>query len=121
MTPEALRVLEGEIEMAVRCAPGVWNVYRSGSLIAHLLRAGTAAIGQQKDKESIVSVAWMHGGIVVEASIGVDLSAPAGQTLRTVHETIDDLLQTKGLRRRGITLSIAYVHWHEAPDIERAR
>lgn len=114
MTPETQFALAGAIEAAVRATPGVRNVYRSGSLVSNLLRAGAAALGAQKNAEPIVGLAWRHGGVAVEASIGVDFGSAAAETLRSAQEAIENLLRAEGVNRREITLTVAYVHPREA-------
>lgn len=114
MTAEERAGLSTRIEQAVRGTDGVRNVYRSGSLISNLLRAGAAALGASRDGEPIVSVASGPGGIAVEASIGVDTGAQAAAVLQAAHQAIDALLHAEGMPRESITLTIVYVQSREA-------
>ncbi len=111
MTPEACAELASSIEETIRTTPGVRNVYRSGSLISNLLRVGAAALGVRKDDEPIVAVAPAGDGVAVavEASIGVDEDAPAGETLRAVHAAVAALLATRGVGHDSITLTVVHV------------
>lgn len=97
------------IEAAVRATPGVRNVYRSGSLISNLLRAGVAALGRRQEDEPLVSVVPAGEGVAVEASIGVDSDARSADTLRAVHVVIDAVLEERGLRRDSVTLTVVHV------------
>lgn len=105
--------LAAQIEEVVRATAGVRGVYRSGSLISNLLRAGTAALGPQSEEQPIIAVVSGERGVVVEASIGVDFRSRAAEILRAVHEAIDALLSAEGLDRDSITLSVVYV---QSPD-----
>ena len=60
------------IEAALRACSGVRGVYRSGSLVSNLLRAGASAWGNERGAEPIVSVAAGAEGVAVEAAIGVE-------------------------------------------------
>ncbi len=111
---DAGAVVAAEIEKAVRATPGVRSVYRSGSLISNLLRAGAAALGGRPEDEPLVSVAPVGDGIAVEVSIGVDSAAGSGDTLRAVHAAIDAVLATQGLRSDSITLTVVHVQPAEA-------
>lgn len=113
MTADARAELAARIEQVVRATSGVRNVYRSGSLISNLLRAGAAALGASREDEPIVSVAAGTGGIAVEASIGIDVGSRAAAVLRAAHESIDALLRADGLLRESITLTIVYVQSRE--------
>lgn len=97
------------IEATLRSVPGVRSVYRSGSLISHLLRAGAEAIGARKDDEPIVSVVAAGDGVAVEATIGADAGARSADVLHAVHTAIDTLLGARGVRRESITLTVAHV------------
>lgn len=101
--------LAAAIESAVRSTPGVRSIYRSGSLISHLLRAGAEAIGVRTDDEPIVSVVVAGDGVAVEATIGVDGDARSADVLHAVHTAIDGLLGMRGMRRESITLTVAHV------------
>jgi hypothetical protein len=97
------------IEATLRSTPGVRSVYRSGSLISHLLRAGAEAIGVRKDDEPIVSVAAAGDGVAVEATLGVDAGARSADILHAGHAAVDALLGARGVRRESITLTVAHV------------
>ncbi|WAA66993.1 hypothetical protein [Microbacterium oxydans] len=106
--------LAAAIEAAVRATPGVRNVYRSGSLISHLLRVGAAAIGVRADDAPIVSVVRAEDGAAVEVSIGVDADARSAEVLSAVRAAIDGLFAARGLRRTGLTLTVVHVPSREA-------
>jgi hypothetical protein len=114
MTPETSAALAADLEGLILATAGVRSVYRSGSLISNLLRAGAAALGSQRDGDPVVAVMWRHGGVAVEASLGIDSGTPASQTLHAVQAAIDAFLSAAGLRRESITLGVAYVHSREA-------
>lgn len=109
MTANARAELAARIEQVVRGISGVRNVYRSGSLISNLLRAGAAALGASREDEPIISVAAGTGGIAVEASIGIDVGSRAAGVLRAAHESVDALLRAEGVPRESITVTIVYV------------
>ncbi|WP_262003510.1 hypothetical protein [Microbacterium sp. Mcb102] len=111
---DAGAVVAAEIEKAVRASPGVRSVYRSGSLISNLLRAGAAALGGRPEDEPLVSVAPVGDGIAVEVSIGVDSDARSADALRAVHAAVDAVLETRGLRPDSITLTVVHVQSAEA-------
>lgn len=114
MTPEVRTGLAQEIEGAVRATPGVRNVYRSGSLISNLLRAGAVALGVGDDERPIVSVVVRDEGVAVEASLGVDVTASSGVVLREAYERVDAVLRAAGLQRESITLTVVYVQSRDA-------
>jgi len=109
MRAEERDELAAAIEATLRSTPGVRSVYRSGSLISNLLRAGAEAIGVRKDDEPIVSVVAAGDGVAVEATLGVDSGAKSAEILRTVHAAIDALLGARGMQRESITLTVAHV------------
>lgn len=109
MRAEERDELAAAIEATLRSTPGVRSVYRSGSLISNLLRAGAEAIGVRKDDEPIVSVVAAGDGVAVEATLGVDSGAKSAEILRAVHTAIDALLGVRGIRRESITLTVAHV------------
>lgn len=106
--------LAAAIEAAVRATPGVRSVYRSGSLISNLLRAGAAALGGRQEDEPLVSVAPVGDGVAVESSIGVDSDARSADALRAAHVAIEAVLEARGLRRDSITLTVVHVQSAEA-------
>ena len=114
MTPALRAQLAADVEDALLTTVGVKNVYRSGSLISHLLRAGAAALGRHDEGEPVVTVVAGEQGALVEASVGIDVSAPAVVILRAAHEAIDELLRSAGLHRESITLTVVYVQSQEA-------
>ena len=114
LTSDARAALAARIEEVVRATPGVRNVYRSGSLISNLLRAGAAALGNRGDGEPIISVASRVEGIAVEASLGLDVHSRASAVLHSAYEAIDTLLRVEGLVRASITLTVVYVQSREA-------
>lgn len=97
------------VEAAVRATPGVRAVYRSGSLISHLLRVGAAAIGVGADDAPIVSVAPIGDGVAVEAAIGVGFGARSADILRAVHAAIEAELGARNMRPESITLTVVHV------------
>lgn len=109
MRAEERDELAAAIEATLRSTPGVRSVYRSGSLISNLLRAGAEAIGVRKDDEPIVSVVAAGDGVAVEATLGVDSGAKSAEILRTVRAAIDALLGARGIQRESITLTVAHV------------
>ena len=109
MSTEALAALAAAIEETVWATPGVRTVYRSGSLISNLLRAGAAALGARKEDEPIVSVVPSGAGVSVEASIGVDAGGGAGDTLRAVRAAVDSVLAERGVPRDSLTLTVVHV------------
>lgn len=106
---EGRRELAARIEQVLRAQDGVRGVYRSGSLISNLLRAGAAALGATRDAEPIVSVAAGARGAAVEASIGVDAGAASGEVLREARAAVEVVLAEQGYPRESITLVVAYV------------
>lgn len=109
MDAEARRELSAHIEQALRAQDGVRGVFRSGSLISNLIRAGAAALGGTRDGEPIVSVATGAGGVAVEASLGVDAGAASGEVLRRARAAVDAVLAERGHARESITLVVAYL------------
>lgn len=109
MDGEARRELSARIEQALRAQEGVRGVYRSGSLISNLIRAGAAALSGTREGEPIVSVASGPGGVAVEASLGVDADAASGEVLRDAYAAVDAVLAAHGRERESITLVVAYV------------
>ncbi|WP_233486693.1 hypothetical protein [Zhihengliuella sp. ISTPL4] len=97
------------IETALRACSGVRGVYRSGSLVSHLVRAGAAAWGNERGAEPIVSVAAGADGVEVEAAIGADGRVASVATLRHACDAVDAVLRADGLRRGRLTLTVAYV------------
>lgn len=114
MATEPTAAIAAEIEAAVRATPGVRSVYRSGSLISNAIGEGAVAIGVKSATESLISVRRGSLGVSVEASIGIDFSSDAAETLRAVHAAIDALLSAQGVVRERITLTIVYVQSREA-------
>lgn len=106
--------LAERIEAAVLSTPGVRSVYRAGSLVANLVEAGAAALGVRSETEPVVSVAVTEAGAHVEASIGVEYTAPAAATLRAVRDAIGSVLSADALPCAGIALTVAYVHPRES-------
>lgn len=101
--------LAAVVEATLRSTPGIRSVYRSGSLISNLLRAGAEAIGVRRDDEPIVSVVAVGDAVAVEATLGVDSGVRSADTLQDAHAAIDALLETRGVRRESITLTVAHV------------
>lgn len=114
MATEPSAALAAEIEAAVRATPGVRNVYRAGSLISNVIGAGAVALGVSRADEPLVAVSRGEQGVVVTASIGIDFSASAADTLRATHDAIDALLAAQGATRERITLTVVYVQSREA-------
>ncbi|WP_431792318.1 hypothetical protein [Microbacterium paraoxydans] len=104
------------IEAALRACSGVRGVYRSGSLVSNLLRAGASAWGKERGVEPIVSVAAGADGVAVEAAIGVDGRVRSVATLRHARDAVDAVLRAEGLRRGSLTLTVAYVQSAVEPE-----
>ena len=113
MSAQERRDIAAAIETVVRSTPGVRSVYRSGSLISNLVRAGAAAMGVRTDDEPIVSVVSGGEGVAVEATVGVASDARSADVLQAVHAAIDILLRERDLQRESITLTVAHVQAHE--------
>jgi len=114
MSSEECAELAVVIEDAVRATPGVRTLYRSGSLISNLLRAGAAALGVRKDDEPIVAVVPAGDGVAVEASIGVDAGARSAEALQAAQLAVEAVLAARGVRRDSITLTVVHVQSREA-------
>jgi hypothetical protein len=108
--------LAADIEAAIRATPGVRSLFRSGSLISNLLRAGVAALGGRQEDEPLVSVAPAGDGFAVEVSIGVDSGAESGSTLRAVRAAVDAVLEARGVVRDGLALTVVHVQSGESTD-----
>ncbi|MEV8170032.1 hypothetical protein [Microbacterium sp. NPDC077057] len=109
LTKEERADLAIRIETALRACSGVRGVYRSGSLVSNLVRAGAAAWGVERGADPIVSVTAAPEGVAVEAAIGVDGRVSSVATLRHARDTVDAVLHADGLRRDRLTLTVAYV------------
>lgn len=109
IAPGERRELAAVIEDVVRATPGVRNLYRSGSLISHLLRAGAAALGARPEEEPLVSIAPSDGGIAVEVSLGVDAAERSGDVVRAVHGAVAAMLEARGVRGTSIALTVVHV------------
>lgn len=120
MQAEEREELAAAIEATLRSTPGVRSVYRSGSVISQLLRLGAEAIGARKDDEPMVSVIVADGGVVVEATLGVESTARSGDILHAGHGAVDALLDARGLRHESITLTVAHVQPAERPQVPAA-
>lgn len=114
MTTTTAQGLAERIEAAVLSTPGVRSVYRAGSLVANLVGAGAVALGVRSEAEPVVSVAVTEAGAQVEVSIGVEYTAPAVATLRSVRAAIESVLSADALHSAGIAITIAYVHPRES-------
>lgn len=121
MTKEDRADLAIRIEAALRACSGVRGVYRSGSLVSNLLRAGAAAWGNERGAEPIVSVTAEAEGVVVEAAIGVDGRVSSLATLRHARDAVDAVLQADGLRRGSLALTVAYVQSAGEPTLGERR
>ncbi|WP_282847241.1 hypothetical protein [Microbacterium oxydans] len=117
MRVEEREELAAAIESTLRSTPGVRSIYRSGSLISQLLRVGAEAIGARKDDEPMVSVIVADGGVVIEATLGVESTARSGDILHGGHGAVDALLDARGVRRESITLTVAHVQPAERPQV----
>lgn len=102
------------LEAAVLATPGVRSVYRAGSLVANLVDAGAVALGARSAADPVVSVGETDDGARVEASIGIEYSAPALDTLHAVRIAIEAVLVSAGMQAAGVVITIAYVHPREA-------
>lgn len=114
MAPESSEALAAAIEATVRATPGVRSVYRAGSLVSNAIGAGAVALGVRGDDEPLVAVGRSDRGVAVTASIGIDFTASAADTLRATHAAIDELLAAQGVPRESITLTVVYVQSREA-------
>ena len=84
MTERQHPSLAAEIESALRSAPGVRSVYRSGSLVSNLIGRGAAVLGLSTRDEPLVAVLSDGEGVSVEASIAVDGAQSTVETVRAV-------------------------------------
>lgn len=109
LTKEARADLAFRIESALRSCSGVRGVYRSGSLVSNLVRAGAAAWGGPHAADPLVSVAVGVDGVAVGASIGVDGRVSSVATLRHARDAVDAVLRAAGLHRTSLMLTVAYV------------
>ena len=117
MTTTVEPALAGRLEAAVLATPGVRSVYRAGSLVSNLVGESANAIGITSADEPLVAVRAADGGASVQASLGIEYSARAIETLRAVREAIEAVLVAEGLTITGVTLTIAYVHPREASTV----
>ncbi|CAH0212606.1 hypothetical protein SRABI76_02304 [Microbacterium oxydans] len=111
---ESNAALAAEIEAIVRATVGVRTVYRSGSLVSNVIGTGAVALGVSRSDEPLVAVAQGDLGVSVEASIGIDFTAAAADTLQAVHQAIDALLAAQATPRERIRLTVVYVQSREA-------
>jgi len=106
--------LAERVEAAVLATSGVRSLYRSGSLISNLVGTGAVALGISRSDEPLVAVQVSGGDAQIEASLGIEYSAGAVDTLREVRAVVERTLTADGLALADIVLTIAYVHPREA-------
>lgn len=101
--------LAAQIESALRSTPGVRSVYRSGSLVSNLIGRGAAALGLSGDGEPLVAVVWEGERAEVEASIAVDSTIGAADTVRAAQRAIEALLAAMDVEASVIRLTVVHV------------
>ncbi|WP_431074126.1 hypothetical protein [Microbacterium phyllosphaerae] len=106
--------LAERVEAAVLATPGVRSLYRAGSLISNLVGTSAVALGISRSDEPLVAVRISDDAARVEASLGIEYSAGAIDTLREVRAVVERTLTADGLALADIVLTIAYVHPREA-------
>lgn len=106
--------LAERVEAAVLATPGVRSLYRAGSLISNLVGTSAVALGIHRSDEPLVAVRISGDAAQVEASLGIEYSAGAVDTLREVRAVVERTLTADGLALADIVLTIAYVHPREA-------
>ncbi|WP_246878257.1 hypothetical protein [Microbacterium sp. BLY] len=121
MTADARADLATRLEAALRACSGVRGVYRSGSLVSTVLRAGAAALGGRTGTEPVVSVTAGERGVVVEAAIGVDGRTPALATLRHARAAVDAVLRAQDLPRESLALTVVHVQGHQEREAGERR
>lgn len=109
MTAQELPELAARIESALRATPGVRSIYRSGSLVSNLIGRGAAALGLIGDGEPLVAVAWEGGRAGVEASIAVDSTICAADTVRVAQTAIEALFAEVDVEASVIRLTVVHV------------
>lgn len=109
-----ISVLSRRIEDGILATAGVRAVYRAGSLVANLVDAGATALRLRETSEPVVSVSMDDERVTVEASIGVDDTAPARETLIEVRGAVERTLAADGLALDRIAVTIAYVQARES-------
>ena len=113
MNAENHEDIAGQIQAAILATPGVRTVYRSGSLVSNLAEVGATAIGLRAADHPVVAVRAGESGVDVDASIGIDYSAPAREVLRAVRAAIGAAALAAGVKATVIALTVAYVHPRE--------
>lgn len=109
MTAQEVPELAARIESALRSAPGVRSIYRSGSLVSNLIGRGAAALGLSADGEPLVAVVWEGERAGVEASIAVDSAVGAADTVRAAQTAIEALLVAIDVEPSVIRLTVVHV------------
>jgi hypothetical protein len=110
MTPQERGDLALRLETVVRAVPGVTNLYRSGSLVSHLIGDGAAALGVAGSGAPLITVTDGDGDVTVQASLGVAADAGSAATLRAVREAIIEAMVPRAVR---VHLTVAYLHDRE--------
>lgn len=106
--------LAERVEAAILATPGVRSLYRAGSLISNLVGTSAVALGITRSDEPLVAVRVADDAARVDASLGIEYSAGAVDTLRQVRASVERTLTADGLALADIVLTIAYVHPREA-------
>jgi hypothetical protein len=114
MTATSPTPIAARVEAAILGTTGVRTVYRAGSLLSNLVGEGAIALGVRGADEPLVAVAFGDDGVEVEASLGIDYTVGAVETLRAARASVVDALAAEGLVAAAVVLTIAYVHPREA-------
>lgn len=101
--------LAAQIESALRSAPGVRSVYRSGSLVSNLIGRGAAALGLGDGDEPLVAVMRDGESASVEASIAVDGAQSTTETVRSAQTVVERVLGAAGVEMSEIRLTVVHV------------
>lgn len=109
MTERQHLSLAAQIESALRSAPGVRSVYRSGSLVSNLIGRGAAVLGLSGSAEPLVAVTAEGKGVRVEASIAVDGAESTMETVRMAQTVVERVLGAAGVETSEIRLTVVHV------------
>lgn len=100
--------LAADIEAAVRAAPGVAALYRSGSLVSNAIDTGARLLGLRED-ESLVRLVRDTEGLRIELSIGVLGAESSAVTALRTHEVIEALLASRHVTDTEIRVTVVHV------------
>lgn len=109
MTERQHPSLAAQIESALRSAPGVRSVYRSGSLVSNLIGRGAAVLGLSGSAEPLVAVTADGKRVRVEASIAVDGAESTTETVRMAQTVVERVLGAAGVENSEIRLTVVHV------------